>query len=812
MSCVTDPQHPGIGELVFSFPYLKENVTCIAPIFWGNELVYDDFVEDGEGGREYRWPSHALGLRFQMCILTGVYSTCMIWNEDYAIMQGKNLYWNCYDENPGIAFGTENIVTPIENQTQMNMDTSVSWRINTFPQDWREGASRYRTHLLQTYDLAQIKSDRPTLAKELQVFARLPDSQDWRNALAASGIDLDRSIFIQWGNSWFLPSDFGDHWSQDYPPERLLWNPLGTQTNLLTDVAGLNAIGGHACIFTPHNLAGLLHAVWSLPANKSLWGVIEEVIRLRLHLGSSTARGFLVWQLEDMFTNFGDGQTVLPMAGAYLDTAGTTTRFYATQAEQFYNGITYDKGIEIFFRELHDSELLNTKVIFGETVNECNFAGIDLAILASEPWGLQEHKDRRLKRVHPLGAYLAGDCVKLAAHGSAWPLKYLQFHRELSYGEVTGLLPVLYVLRAEDISDPQHEHKLMLEKAKVFSQGNLSRIFPQNPNSTVLAYYQALDGDLCEYQFKDNNGRRFLRILPNGKASTIYIRIAANDTETTTYYGTGHIDDWVCYDGNDAIGLDPSRYYCYFYGRPDAEILISSLPDRWIASEIRETAQFLAVRFTSLDALPASGNIRFATGVPLEAVYFDGVPVMTSVPANDEITPYYYCNNLSGPGEIVFVKQGAQQSVAAQLAAPALDAVRATMANGFVMRPPRTSYDPVVVSTTLGGVSRSGIHIRCLRTGAFHDFARNYMDFCGALVEGNLVLDVEVIGTVGATSENTIQVRLDGEVVSEDALTVTGFQQLVIPLEGFDTQVPHVLSISYEGMNQVKVYPLWVEN
>ena len=61
MSCRTAT--PGISDLVFSFPYLRNDVRCIVPQFWGNVLHAEDFPQ---AGQFFRWPDFSNGLRFQV--------------------------------------------------------------------------------------------------------------------------------------------------------------------------------------------------------------------------------------------------------------------------------------------------------------------------------------------------------------------------------------------------------------------------------------------------------------------------------------------------------------------------------------------------------------------------------------------------------------------------------------------------------------------------------------------------------------------------------------------------------------------------
>lgn len=195
----------------FRLPLPQERSPCVVPIFWGNVLHDEDFRNSG---RLVRWPSHALGLRFQMSILQGQRGTCMVWSEDYEVMQPKVLRWNCFADNPGLTYTTENIHCPIEQQNRM---TTVVWRLNTFGGDWREPADRYKAHLERAYDLKLIKASRPRLARELQVFGRQMRTGTIR-ALDDAGLDLCRYIAVQWWPGWFSSpeANLGRHWDANY--------------------------------------------------------------------------------------------------------------------------------------------------------------------------------------------------------------------------------------------------------------------------------------------------------------------------------------------------------------------------------------------------------------------------------------------------------------------------------------------------------------------------------------------------------------------------------------------------------------------
>ena len=794
LSCKTGD--PGISDLVFSFPYLRREVTCLAPIFWGSELVYDDFVE--VGGREFRWPSHSLGLRFQMSILKGRRGTCMIWSEDHEVMQGKTLYWSCSAENPGIAFGTENIRVPIEDQTEME---TVTWRLNTFGKDWREAADRYKAHLNRAYNLDTIKKSRPQKAKEIRVFARMPPGDpDWFKALQQSKISLNRCVFVQWGMNWFMSksANIGQRWVMDYPPRHFRVAPDGNQPDLAQRIESLHAIGGRAVVFTPHNLMGKQNKFWSRPEYSDMSFVTR--VRRRVHLGALEARTYLREQLKDLFAH-------LPADGVYIDTAGTTWRFFHSEEKnQFlqerllYKGMTYDKGTELYFNEeLVQAPFMKDKIIFGECANELDFAGIDMAILGSEPWGTQEHKDRRLNRVHPLCSYLTGDGVKLVAHGSAWPNKYRRFHRELDHGEVTGLIPVMYANRPEDISRPLHESKLIMEKAVWFSNKNLTRFFPKDLDESVAAYYRGNDG--AEYRFTRDRGRGFVQMTAEGP-KTIFHRIHG----VAAFGGNGHIDDWACYDGDKAIGLDPDKYYCYFSGPRTNQVNISALPENVCVSETRETEDYLVVRLESAGGAPVNGEATFMAACPLAAVYANGVSAerIPAAGAGARVA-------LKAPGELVFIKNRAPNLPLSDALKVGKRRVHTIMANGFSMRFTNASEDPKDVSRTIDGAVRHGVQINAVRSHYFHEFAKTYIDASGRFSGGSLKVWFQMgkVRAMRKTEENTgnlLRVHLDGNVVFERKLPDAGEGSVAVPLKVAVGGMPHLLSISYEG-NPVVIYP-----
>ena len=794
MSCRT--QSPGISDLIFSFPSLKSAVTAIVPLFWGGELAYEDFVGSGY---TLRWPSFSNGLRFQMGILRGEKGTCMIWSEDSEVMQGKNLYWNCYADTPGIACGAENIQVPVETQTTME---TVTWRLNTFGPDWRDAADRYRAHLDRAYRLKEIKASRPRSARELQVLLRMPNDDDaWFDALRNSRLDLDRCVFIMWGHGWWTTAaeraqlHGGHFWKTDWPPNRLRHAKDGNQPDLPERIRKIRDMGAHVAIFTPHNLLGKKHALWSRPEYSDM--IMRHVTRDRMHLGAPETRAYLIEQLKDLFEN-------LDVDGVYIDTMGTTWRFFRFEQmgqplkqDILYNGMTYDKGVEIHSRELVQAPFMRDKIIFGECVNELDLAGIDMAIAAAVPWNTKESMDRVLKRAHPLCAYLASDCVKLTAHGSAWANRYTLFHRELDCANVSGMIPVVYANRAEDIANPLQEHKLILEKAVWFSSKNLTRFFPKDLDESVAAYYRGNDG--AEYRFTRDRGRGFVQMTAEGP-KTIFHRIHG----VAAFEGNGHIDDWVCYDGGKAIGLDPDKYYCYFRGAPETSVSIIALPAGWRVADTRQTDQYIAVRFMSGN--PQPGMLRFIANEPLAAVYADGTLLSGSMQADAEATWH-----ARTPGEMVFLKATKPFAPIPSILSPGRYHLHTIMANGFSMRPTNTYEDPQDVAGQVEGATRKGIFIKAIRSHYFHEYARTHIDFCGTLNNATLKLAIEPrkAGAMRKAKENTgnlLRVHLDGKEVFEGKPSDAGGEFVVVPLEVAEGGMPHLLSISYEG-NPVVIYP-----
>jgi hypothetical protein len=440
--------------------------------------------------------------------------------------------------------------------------------------------------------------------------------------------------------------------------------------------------------------------------------------------------------------------------------------------------------------------------LFGECVNELDLAGIDMAILGSESWGTKEHKDRRRRRVHPLGAYLAGNYVKLVTHGSAWPLQYARFHGEHDYGEVIGQLPVMYQQRPEDILAPRHEYKVVMKKARCFSRANLKRYFPAELDDAVAAYYRGEDG--TEYRFLRDRGRAFVEMTEEGRR-VIYHRIHG----ARSFEGKGGIDDWVCYADDTIIGLDPDRYYCYFDEARENVITIDGLPQGSLVSEVRETASYLTVRLGALEGNEIKGRVNFVSRVPLASVYANGKSMATSIAPGQRGS-----FDVGGQSELVFVKGNQKPAPIPELVDDGQCTVLTVMANGFVMRPALAREDPERISKTMAGQARQGIAIKIADSGTMHQSAKTYLDFCGKLTDGVLRLWVNLPKKLPkhrhqpTEKRNNLLVYLDGSVIfREDDLRV-GTNEFSIPLNSAQAGQPHLLSIAHEG-DPIEVLFAW---
>lgn len=764
LSCTTE--NPGITEVVFTIPFLKKEVACLSSIFWGNRLTYEDF-KDSHG--TWQWPG--FHWKLQMAIMEGVKGTAMVWSEDSAVMQPKSFHWNCYAGVPGIGFGSENTKTPVEKATSLE---TVTWRFNVFGKDWREPANRFKDFLNSAYRMEEIKVSRPQWIRELQLFCRM-DSME--NIFGNTGFNLSHSVFMQWGPGWYTPSSLMTQWAgrmgeADYPPAKYRILPDGKQPDMLERIQAVHRLGARTCAATQFNWFGKQHYLWSRPENAGI--MIDRPWSFLGHLGSPRIRNYIVEQLDDMFS-------AVPLDGAYMDTAGITLPEWGE-----IDGINYNKGLNLFYTELRRAPHVKDKLIFSEVLNEANLHGTDLALLVNEAWGTENDKIQRRLGVHPLGAYLTSDYVKITTHGSAFlkPDTRLRWHREHDFGEVIGQIPSLY-LWGEQITDPRHEERVLMEKAQYFTQKNLRRIFPEKIDPNVAAYYLGNNGK--EYRYIKDRGRAFVE-MEGPDSRTIYHRIHG----VTEFAGRGRIENWVCYKDNLIIGLDPENYYCYFDEKRTNPVNVSALPAGWTVQSVRETASYLSVSFKgtaestregTLEVTPViSGGRMYAGGVPVNGADKEGQKAMVNMNIDDSL---------------VFIKPGEHPAIEKRSMDKTAVLHMLTDA-GFTIN--RSDFPLVPASRKIEGSVRSGLKI-----------AGNpaYLDWCGQLKSDSIKVTVFPLEKSGENKrtgrQEKLVVSLNGKILAtfEHPGDEPAVREVEIP--AVDAAQPELLTVFWTGRN-VELY------
>ena len=286
-----------------------------------------------------------------------------------------------------------------------------------------------------------------------------------------------------------------------------------------------------------------------------------------------------------------------------------------------------------------------------EYVSEVTAQTVDLAGVGYDQWfdggdtdAFPTGKGFREAHVHPILSFLFGPYTHLFYFGHLTP----------AFEETLGRLPLTtYPPRPPgtlaDFSQLQSFHQFW---GRLLCSTKMRPTFPDPWEPKTRAYYADPSGNKYRIVADTPAEGRMLKTTPAGAEELVYWRTKGR-REAALAAGKG-IDGWVAYDGNKAIGLDPTKEYLYLGGKRAAEWEVTQLPPETFIRTCRPHRNgLLALELATYDGKKHEGEVTvLATSPVLKAIVESGGTPVQELPTQDGRKAYRM--KIQAPGTIAF--------------------------------------------------------------------------------------------------------------------------------------------------------------
>lgn len=210
----------------------------------------------------------------------------------------------------------------------------------------------------------------------------------------------------------------------------------------------------------------------------------------------------------------------------------------------------------------------------------------------------------RQKTVHPIIGCLFNDYT------------YITFivpdGRFPTFDETMGRLPRWQAtppLPDKSVTDYCRSENFQTFRAHLWCKTLMRPVYPDDWDPRVHAYYVDAAGNQYQVLGDQPDEGRMVKVLPQGKEELVYWRIKSR-REAPLTADTG-LEGWVAYDGDRAIGLDPTREYLYTAGPRYRDWEVIRLPEQAAIVRSRPYKQgLLVLDLRSLDGQPHTGEVQ----------------------------------------------------------------------------------------------------------------------------------------------------------------------------------------------------------
>lgn len=290
-----------------------------------------------------------------------------------------------------------------------------------------------------------------------------------------------------------------------------------------------------------------------------------------------------------------------------------------------------------------------------EYVSEVTAQTVDLAGVGYDQWfdggdsgAFPTGKAFREAHVHPILSFLYGPYTHLFYFGHLTP----------AFEETLGRLPLTTYPphppgTLTDFSQMQSFHQFW---GRLLCSTKMRPVFPDPWEPKTRAYYADPVGNRYRIVADTPGEGRMVKTTPAGGEDLVYWRIKGR-RDAALDAGKG-IDGWVAYDGNKAIGLDPTKEYLYTANKRAADWEVTGLPPETFIRTCRPYRNgLLALELATYDGKKHEGDVTVLASSPvLQAIMESGrIPVrdLPAQPAQDGRKAYGV--KVHAPGTVAFL-------------------------------------------------------------------------------------------------------------------------------------------------------------
>ena len=561
-------QNGGLAEIMWGIGGIQTSTTSL--IIPGTSGIKIDSDYPLESYR-FNWPTL---WEAQMIILKTEKGGFLIWSDDTSL-RFKDLYYSRRDGMWYLAFSTEN-EAPFEPKTKI---TSVHWRITAFEGDWRVAAEIYRNWMEANYNLTTLGAEIPW-AEDISFVVIMEVNKDLLPELADR---VNASATLLYIPNWrcydydrYYPNYTARKGFSEFVSEA---HRLGFKVMVHVNYFGVSP---------EHPLYQELkeYQMRDPYTGEPLWWVWDRVdppIRIAyINPASERWRSILVDALKEVKARYG-------VDAFHLD----CTLAVFNDANGPIDGMTSTQGNLELHREIRES--LPGVALGGEGLNELTIRYEDFSqrhVLL----GIRHHEGkwdwRLIDHLHPICAYLftpyngmygyLGICEPDAQPDlwHAWEAAY----------EAIGVLPTLWLRRANQFEAAGPEMQALLDKARYFTNHNPKPTFP-NPDRDVKFSYRTMEGYNLTY-----SKRRFGVVLEEESPQGTRL-ICGRVQNATSACTEGGIPGWIGYNSTHLFGLDPTKIYVLLArNRSLSQPHIARLPRNVVLTRAINRSSILAFR------------------------------------------------------------------------------------------------------------------------------------------------------------------------------------------------------------------------
>lgn len=563
-----------LSGISFGIYNLDASIPLAVPAFPGNGQVWRADYHQGKLvniGYPRFWSA---GIVIGMPLSGGSFA---VWSEDPHFMPK---YFRNFSDGIRRSIGFEaSLNFPYDNNREIEVFT---WRLNTFAENWTEPAKRYRELLRRLHSIMPLADRSPSWMNRLAMIWSTNDGTVEEAAIMKAKLDPGKVVLWDFTGSTnlnglnmrvpeYIPRDGFIERNQRLRADG--FHIASYYSLCLVDAQA------HPTMIRDYGLGLYYDALAGEERTdiKIADSGKEEERLIYVHPGSAQWRKFYAHKMKHVFDNYG-------VDLLYQDVAGT-----AVGSSGVVNGLNFNEAVVAGDADIHQA--VPEAMIGGEYWNEVTVVHESIGLQRSIGWGGPDSRVwmSRMDTPHPICSLLFSPFSLYVGYkvpqrdGVAW-------HQDQNMNEVIGSIPNWYT----PVDDPSPEAALTLLRAKLWADG-FKPWFPTEWENGVASYMRNEAGDVVRYR-RTGNQSFCTRQNKGSTESLVYGRISG--VNRLEYGEPVYIQDWPAHDAKGPIGLNPSRYYCVFPGKPsELPVTIDHLPEGVFLENVRHTEDYFLATF-----------------------------------------------------------------------------------------------------------------------------------------------------------------------------------------------------------------------